>query len=119
MPYGQHLHDFPFSDELQPFMIKLFGYFTSNWILVFNLYYLVCFPLAAITAVLFLRRCGLGRPMSVALSVLYATTPYHFIRGQTHYFLGEYWAVPLGLTIVLTVIRGDALWADGSTCRSG
>ncbi|SDP04801.1 hypothetical protein SAMN04515671_2789 [Nakamurella panacisegetis] len=109
-PYGQHLHDFPFSDQLQPFMIKLLGLLSTNWVFVFNFYYLLGFPLAAVTAVLFLRRCGLSRVVSLVLSVLYATTPYHFIRGQSHYFLGEYWAVPLGLTIVLAVIRGEPLW---------
>jgi hypothetical protein len=56
-PYGQHLHDFPFSDELQPMMIKVFGLFSHQWPIVFNVYYIAGFPLAAVTAVYFLRRC--------------------------------------------------------------
>ena len=109
-PYGQHLHDFPFSDELQPMMIKVFGLFSHQWPIVFNVYYIAGFPLAAVTAVYFLRRCGLSGWLSVALAVLFAVAPYHFWRRESQYFLSEYWAVPLGLVVVLTVLRGEPIW---------
>ncbi|MET3806574.1 phosphoglycerol transferase [Nakamurella sp. UYEF19] len=110
VPYGQHYHDYPFSDELQPMMIKVFGLFSHSWPVVFNLYYIAGFPLAALTAVWFLRRCDLSQPLAVVLSALYAVAPYHFWRNESHFFLGEYWAVPLGLGVVLTVLRGDPIW---------
>ncbi len=110
VPYGQHYHDFPFSDELHPIVINLFGLFTSNWITVFNLYYVLGYPLAALTALWFLRRCGLDGALALVLSVLYAVAPYHFWRNEMHFFLGEYYCVPLGLGVALAAARGDALW---------
>lgn len=110
VPYGQHLHDFPFSDELQPAMIKVLGVFSHQWPIVYNSYYLLGYPLAALTAVWFLRRCGLSGWTTVALSVLFSVAPYHFWRAEGHLFLGEYWAVPLGLGVVLAVIRGEPIW---------
>jgi hypothetical protein len=109
-PYGQHYHDFPFSDDLQLVMVRIFGVFSSNWPVVFNLYFLAGFPLAAIGAVWFLRRCHLARPFAVVLAVLYAITPYHWYRNETHFFLAEYWMVPFALGLVLAVVRGESIW---------
>ena len=112
VPYGQHYHDFPFSDDLHPLVIKLFGLFTGNWITVFNLYYVLGFPLAALTGLWFLRRCGVKGWLAVILAVLYSVAPYHFWRNEMHFFLGEYYAVPLGLGVALAAARSDPLWGN-------
>ena len=112
VPYGQHYHDFPFSDDLHPLVIKLFGLFTGNWITVFNLYYVLGFPLAALTGLWFLRRCGVHGWLAVVLATLYSVAPYHFWRNEMHFFLGEYYAVPLGLGVALAAARSDPLWGN-------
>ena len=109
-PYGQKMFDFPLTDDLHPFMIKIFGLFTRNWVIVFNLYYLLGFLLAALAAVWFLRLCGLSRAVTVVLATLYAITPYHFVRNEHHFFLGEYWIVPFALGLILNVLLGRPLW---------
>ena len=109
-PYGQHYHDYPFTDDLHPFMIKVFGLVSHSWPVVFNLYYLAGYPLAALTAVWFLRRCHLGSRLTVVLAVLFAVAPYHLWRNENHYFLGEYYILPLALGVVLAVARGEPIW---------
>ncbi len=110
-PYGQNYHDVPFGDNLPLVFAKVAGWFTNSWPVVFNLYFLLGFPLAAVTALWFLRQCGVSRPIGVALAVLFAMAPYHWLRGESHFFLSGYWAVPIGVWVALTVLRGRGLWA--------
>jgi hypothetical protein len=111
-PYGQTYHDFPFGDNLPLVFAKVAGWFTGSWPVVFNLYYLLGFPLAAATGLWFARRCGVSRPVGVALGILYAVAPYHWIRGESHYYLSGYWLVPIGVWTALTVLRGRPLWTS-------
>ncbi len=110
VPYGQHYHDYPFSDDLHMAMAKILGWFTSDWVVAFNSYYLLTFLLCALTAVWFFRQCGLRPGWSVVLAVLFATAPYHFLRNEMHLFLSGYYLVPAGLVIVLWVARGEPVW---------
>ncbi|WP_029135520.1 hypothetical protein [Nakamurella lactea] len=109
-PYGQHYHDYPFSDDLHPAMAKLLGLFTDNWVTAFNGYYLLTFLLCAATAVWFFRVCGLSALMTVVLAVLFAVAPYHFIRNEMHLFLSGYYLIPPAMVLVLRVARGESLW---------
>ncbi len=109
-PYGQHYHDFPFTDDLNPAMGKVLSLFTDDWAVAMNLYYLLGFLLCAATAVWFFRVCGLGPWFSVVLSVLFALAPYHFLRGETHLFLASYYCVPLAMVVVLRLGRGESIW---------
>ena len=109
-PYGQHYHDFPFSDELHPAMARFLGLFTDQVGVAFNAYYILGFLLTAITATWFLRRCGVSPAITVTMSVLYAVAPYHFIRNENHLFLASYYCVPLALGLVLYAVSGKPLW---------
>lgn len=109
-PYGQHYHDYPFSDDLHPAMAKLLGLFTDNWVTAFNGYYLLTFLLCAATAVWFFRVCGLSAVMTVVLAVLFAVAPYHFVRNEMHLFLSGYYLIPPAMVLVLRVARGESLW---------
>lgn len=116
-PAGQAYHDFPTADNLHMMAARILGWFTNDVAVAANLYYLIGFPLAAVTALWFLRQCGLSRPMAVVMAVLFAVAPYHFLRHQGHLFLGSYYPIPLGSAVVLRVIRGQQLWSlrSGST----
>lgn len=109
-PYGQHYHDFPFSDELHPAAAKLLGIFTDQAGLAFNAYYVLGYLLVALSATWFLRKCGLSPVMTVALAVLYSVAPYHFIRGEAHLFLASYYCVPLALGVIVSAAAGRPLW---------
>jgi phosphoglycerol transferase len=110
-PRGQELYDFPVwaGDNVQLAMVRAIGVVVRDPIVAFNLFYLLTFPLAALTAFLVMRRLGVRPPGALAASVLFALLPYHFLRGEDHLFLGAYWAVPLGCFLVLSVFADAPL----------
>ncbi len=86
---------------------RLIGFVAPDWPVAMNLYFLIGFPLAAMTALWFLRQCGVSRLLAVTLATLYALAPYHFIRGESHLFLASYYAIPLALALLVHVLRGE------------
>lgn len=112
-PAGQTYHDFPTADNLNFVFAHVLGWFTSDWAVALNAYFLLGFPLAALAAVWFLREAGLTRSMSAVLAVLFALAPYHFTRGESHLWLASYFTLPLALVVVLRALRGEPLWGAG------
>jgi phosphoglycerol transferase len=72
-----------------------------------NVFYLLQFPLIALTALWTLRRLRVPTWPAIACAVLYSLAPYHFYRGELHLWLAGYWAVPLGLFLVLKLLMGE------------
>jgi hypothetical protein len=100
------LYDFPVIDHLHFAIIWLLGLVVSDWVLVFNGYHLLTYPLTALTAMYAFRWLGLTLPMAAAGGILYAFLPYHYMRGEAHYFLAAYWVVPLSWLPALAICRG-------------
>ena len=119
-PRGQELYDFPVfaGDNVQLALVRAIGVVVRDPIVAFNLFYLLTFPLAALTAFLVLRRLGVGLPGSLVASVLFSLLPYHFLRGEDHLFLAAYWAVPLGCFLVLSVLEDAPLVSPFGTRRT-
>lgn len=109
-PVGQIYHDFPTADNLHFVAARVASWFTQDYGLAMNAYYVAGFVLAAVAAVWFLRVVRVSRTFTVALSVLFALAPYHFIRAEGHLWLASYYALPLGLVVVVRALRGDPLW---------
>ncbi len=105
-PGIQEMHDFPVIDHMHFALIWLIGQLFPNATLTFNLYFLLGYPLAALLAMGVFRHFSLGFPASVVGGVLYATTPFHQFRGQSHYFLSAYFFIPLTLMVILWIARG-------------
>ena len=58
-PFGQQLYDFPQGgDNLNILVLWVIGLFTNNAAVAMNLFYLVTYPLVALSALLVLRRFG-------------------------------------------------------------
>lgn len=110
-PYGQTYNDFPTADNLNFMAARVLGLLTNNYVVALNLYYVLGFVAAALTALWLFRRLGISRAVSVALSVTFAIAPYHFIRGESHLWLASYYIVPLSIGLVIMVLRGEALWS--------
>lgn len=109
-PTGELYYDFPQADNFHLIGIKVIGWFVPDWAASMNIYYLLGFPLAALAAVWFLRVVGVSRVLSVALAVVFAIAPYHFVRGEAHLYLASYYPVPLALVLLVWVFRGEPLW---------
>ncbi|MBX9625099.1 MAG: hypothetical protein K2X82_14935, partial [Gemmataceae bacterium] len=106
-PWGQELHDFPVVDHLHLLLVWLTGQVVPDWVVAFNLYHLLTWPLTALTAMWAFRRLGLTLPFAAAGGVLYAFLPYHYLRGEVHYFLAAYWVVPLSWLPALAMLKGE------------
>jgi phosphoglycerol transferase len=117
-PFGQQLYDFPQgADNLNLLVIRLLGLFTNDAALVWNLFYLLTYPVVALSALLVLRRLGISRASAFVCSVLFTLLPYHFLRGEGHLLLAAYWAVPLGAYLTLAVLDGKRLFAHRADGR--
>lgn len=114
-PHGQTMHDFPMADNMQFVFAKIFGIFSDQWSVVYNLCYLATYPLTAMAAVWFMRVVGCGRATAIAFGTLYAFTPYHFIHGQPHLALSFLFVVPLVAALILKVLSGRAIWSRRAT----
>ncbi|MGH3111163.1 MAG: hypothetical protein ACRDQT_09625, partial [Gaiellaceae bacterium] len=112
-PASQQLYDFPIvsGENLQALIVKLLGLPVSDWAAVMNLYFLLTFPLAALTSFAVLRRLGSAAAPAVVCSTLFALAPYHFARGERELFISGYFAVPLGAYLVLAILADEPLFA--------
>ena len=117
-PGIQELHDFPVVDHLHFAVIWLIGRFTPDAVVAFNLFYLLTYPLTAVITMAVFRRFGVSVPLAAAGGILYAFQPFHYLRGEVHYFLSAYYVLPLALMVALWTCLGRLPFfpeeADGS-----
>lgn len=109
-PGTMELYDFPQADNLHFLLLKLLLSATGDANIAFNLYYLLGFPLIALSMTFVLRRFGVSRLTAIAASLLFSFLPYHFYRGQHHLFLASYLFVPLSAMVVLWVHLDRLRW---------
>jgi phosphoglycerol transferase len=104
MPYGLDLRDVPTSDNNLYFvLIKFISFFTSDYTVILNLFFLLGFPLTVVISYYVLRQFGISYFSAALCSLLYTFLPLHFIRGQHHLFLSSYYLVPLMVMVIIWV----------------
>ena len=121
-PFGLQLYDFPQgADNLNLLMVKTLGLFSSNPAWVLNMFFLLTFPLTAVSAYLVLRALGASAAASVVCATIFALLPYHFYRGESQVLLSAYYSVPLGALLFLRLWERPGLFArrSGSTGTGG
>jgi len=106
-PSGLDFHDYPRADSLHFLIIKLLCLASSNYAMAVNLFFVLGFPLAAITSLFTLRQLGISNFSAAVCSLLYAFLPYHFLRGEQHLCLSSYYMVPLMVLVVIWVMQGE------------
>jgi len=93
-PGNMNLLDYPSLDSLHWAIIKVLSA-SGNAAVTLNLYFLLTFPLVALSCAWALRRLGSSRAAAFAASMLYTFLPYHLFRSELHLFLSAYFMVPL------------------------
>jgi hypothetical protein len=107
-PFGQQLADFPQGgDNLNFLIIRTLALFTSNPALIDNLFFLLTFPLTAVSAFLVARKLEIAWGPATVAGVLFALLPYHFYRGDSQLLLSAYYSVPLSAYLFLCVFLGS------------
>ena len=89
-------------------MIKGIALFTSDWAQAMNLFYVVTFPLAAVSALMVFRHFKVPSPVAITGSLLFAFAPHHFFRLQ-HIVYTNYFYVPLVTLVLLWIMSGKQL----------
>lgn len=116
-PFGLIYHDFPAADHLHLAIMGLILAVVPKFGFAMNAYYLIGFPLAAVTATWLLRTIGVHRLIAGSLAIVFAIAPYHLRKTEQHLFLTSYWPMPLFFVLVVRVLLGRGLWnrAQGRT----
>lgn len=116
-PGRLEMADFPGNGNSQFLGYKALTLVSRDAGAVFNLYFLLTFPLSAMLFMAAARRLGLSYLASACGGVLFALLPYHFWRGEAHVQLASYYTLPLLLPPLATLMSGDSLmW--GSEART-
>ena len=113
-PGELNFSDYPFADNLHFLMIKAIEWVTPNYAMTVNLFFLLGFPLAALSALFVFRQFKLNPLLAVTGSLLFTFLPYHFLRGQQHLWLATYYPVPLVVLMVVWVMNGEPLFLSGT-----
>lgn len=114
-PFGQNANWFPYTDIAHFAALKLIGIFVTSPFSAGAVYFFLGFPLAALSMYWLLRQFRVGRPGATMAAVLFAVVPGHQIKFG-HLWLASYWAVPLGVALILwvatdrPVLRWPADW---------
>jgi len=107
-PEGLHYEAYPAIENFQFVVIKLISLFTSKHAKVLNLFFLLTFPLTAITSFYFLRSFNFSFAVSLVVSLLYTFLPYHFFQSY-HLMMAAYYLVPLMVLVLAWICLEDRL----------
>ncbi len=97
------MHDFPIAETFHLLIFKVMSWLSGDWALLFNLYFLLGFPLITISALAVFRHFGVRFGPALAGSLLFAFLPSRLLKGETHYFLDIFYQVPLAILVMLWV----------------
>jgi len=101
------LHDFAQAEAFHLAVIKVLSWLSSDWALLFNLYYLAGFPLITLSAFAVLRHFRVAIAPAFVVSLLYAFLPSRLLIGEGHLYLSIFYQVPLGILAALWVAGDD------------
>ena len=119
-PFGQANFDFaaPFGDVMHYVIVRILGVLLGDPVVVFNAFFLLCFPLIAVTAYAVMRNLGAARAAALVAAVLFTFLPYHLLRNEAHLFLTSYYAIPLIVWLVVAVAEGRQLVSRAAPRRT-
>jgi hypothetical protein len=119
-PFGQQHHDYPLGpDNLHLLILRLLTMASGEAVASVNLFYLLTFPLAAISCFWALRQLRVPGLVSMVGAIIFAVLPYHFVRTTGHLFLAAYYTVPLSGYLIVATLEGRVLFPARFALRRG
>ncbi|MBP3505536.1 MAG: hypothetical protein J6K43_03955 [Lachnospiraceae bacterium] len=112
-PYGVKNYDATTMELFLNLIQQILVWITGNWILAYNLFYLLGYFLCGITSFYVLKRLSVSGLVSIPLAVLYTFAPYHLGRGTGHLYLGMYFMVPLMCLYLFRLWKEDTIFVKG------
>lgn len=113
-PFGQQHHDYPLGpDQAHMLLMRGLTLLTGEAPASVNIFYLLTFPLAALTAFWAMRRLRVPGLVAAFGALTFALLPYHFLRSTGHLFLSAYYTVPLSCYLVVATLEGRRFFGFG------
>ena len=109
-PLGSIAYNYPVFSLAHETLIRAILFAVPNPGFALNLFFVLGFPLTAITAYFVLRRLNIATMPAAVTSILYAFLPYRFWRNTAHLFYSSFYFVPLAVLVTLWVVRGESLF---------
>jgi phosphoglycerol transferase len=109
-PLGSIAYDYPVFSLAHETIIRLILFVVPNPGFALNLFFVLGFPLTAITAYFVLCRLNIATIAAAVTSILYAFLPYRIWRNTSHLFYSSFYFVPLAVLVTLWVVRGESLF---------
>lgn len=115
-PFVQDGTSFPAPDFLALWAIKAIGAVTQDPFSAINIYFMLGFPLVAVSGYALLRYAGTGVWIATLLATSLALIPWHFER-FAHLFLANYSFLLVGLLVVAVAMKRslDGPWSETTT----
>ncbi|WEY39430.1 sugar translocase [Paraburkholderia sp. SUR17] len=117
-PFGSYLYDYPIPDSGSLAALKVFGVLSGSAATALNIYYLIGFPLNALSAYFVARRFHLSRALSFSAGFIFTMLPFHFLR-LPHLFYTWYFPAPLFIWYAYKIYVGNLFSSDKSRGLSG
>lgn len=98
-------------------VFKIFLIFTDSIGLVENIFYILTFPLTAVTMLMVLKKINVKDEIALIGSILYSFLPYHFLRNEMHLFFATYIFIPLVSYAIILLYNDNVYDGDLLTFR--
>ena len=116
MPFEQVHYDYPLTDDtLILIIVKILGLVFHNYAISLNLFYLLTFPLTALTSLYVFRTLKISVVPSIVGSLVYTFIPFHFLRGEVHIFYSAYFFIPLIVLVIIWIYLGKNILINAET----
>ena len=118
-PYGQELYDFPLAagNLLHVLALDTLGFAIKDPATTMNVYYVLSFPVVALSAYFVLRRLEVSVLVASVCAIVFSTLPYHFGRNEDHLFLAMYFTVPIACYLVVLAFAGRRFFPSPANWR--
>lgn len=84
-------------------IMRIISWFRNDPVFVTNIYFILTFPLAALSFVFAARMLNISFVAAIPVGILFSFLPYHFMRGILHLANASYFMIPLlGLILIWT-----------------
>lgn len=96
-PFGTSLYDFLgfYFDSFYFFIIKIILFFTKNWGVALNIFYISLYPVTSLISYFVMRKFKISFIISLMGSLVFTFLEYRFLRGGYHLLLSAYNLIPL------------------------
>ena len=96
-PFGTSLYDFLgfYFDSFYFFIIKIILFFTKNWGMTLNIFYISLYPFTSLISYFVMKKFKINFIVSLMGSLMFTFLEYRFLRGGYHLLLSAYNLIPL------------------------